>query len=44
MQFKTKSTVLTGTIFPCNNNVITEVPHITFLGLVIDIHYPGIYI
>jgi hypothetical protein len=36
MQFKTKNTVLTETIVSCNNNVITEVPHIKFLGLVID--------
>jgi hypothetical protein len=36
MQFKTKNTVLTETIVSCNKNVITEVPHIKFLGLVID--------
>jgi hypothetical protein len=36
MQFKTKITVLTETIVSCNKNVITEVPHIKFLGLVID--------
>jgi hypothetical protein len=36
MQFKTKNTVVTETIVSCNKNIITEVPHIKFLGLVID--------
>jgi hypothetical protein len=36
MQFKTKNTVSPDTILMCNNNVITEVSHIAFLGLIID--------
>jgi hypothetical protein len=35
-QFKTKNTVLTDTILAFNNNVIAEVSHIKFLGLIID--------
>jgi hypothetical protein len=36
MQFKTKNTVSTNTMLACNNNVISEVSYITFLGLIID--------
>jgi hypothetical protein len=36
MQFKTKNTLSPDTILMFNNNVITEVSHITFLGLIID--------
>jgi hypothetical protein len=36
MQFKTKNTVSTDTILACNNNIITEVTHIKFLGFIID--------
>jgi hypothetical protein len=36
MQFKTKNTVLTDTVLACNNNIIAEVSHIKFLGLIID--------
>jgi hypothetical protein len=36
MYFKTKNSVSTGTVLACNNNVITEVSHIKFLGLTID--------
>jgi hypothetical protein len=36
MQFKAKNTVSTDTILVCNNNVITEVSHIKFLGLIMD--------
>jgi hypothetical protein len=36
MQFKTKNTASPDTILMCNNNVIREVSHITFLGLIID--------
>jgi hypothetical protein len=36
MQFKTKNTVSTDTILVCNNNVITEVSNIKFLGLIMD--------
>jgi hypothetical protein len=36
MHFKTKNTVSTETILACNNNVITEVSQIKFLGLTID--------
>jgi hypothetical protein len=36
MQFKTKNTVSTDTIMACNNNVIAEVSHIKYLGLIID--------
>ena len=36
MQFRTKNTISTDTILTCNNNVITEVSHIKFLGLIID--------
>jgi hypothetical protein len=32
----TKNSVLTKTLLACNNNEITEVSHIKFLGLVID--------
>jgi hypothetical protein len=35
MQFKTKNTILTDTILTCKN-VITEVSHLKFLGLIID--------
>jgi hypothetical protein len=36
MQFKTKNTVVSETKITYYNNVITEVPHITFLGLEIE--------
>jgi hypothetical protein len=36
MHFKTKNSVSTETILAYNNNVITEVSHIKFLGLTID--------
>jgi hypothetical protein len=36
MQFKTKNTVSTNTILACNNNVISEVCYIKFLGLIKD--------
>jgi hypothetical protein len=36
MHFKTKNSVSIGTVLACNNNVITEVSHIKFLGLTID--------
>jgi hypothetical protein len=37
MHFKTKNTESTETILACcNNNVITEISHIKFLGLTID--------
>jgi hypothetical protein len=36
MYFKTKNSVSTETVLACNNNIITEVSHIKFLGLTID--------
>jgi hypothetical protein len=36
MQFKTKNTVVSESKITYHNNVITEVPHITFLGLEIE--------
>jgi hypothetical protein len=36
MQFIMQSSVLTETVVSCNNNEITEVSHLKFLGLIID--------